>query len=84
MKIHVAKAKDLPISWYELILCPDKFRSHLETLAHNPDGVCVHSTLYHINKKIYGNLFSAFQFENNCTIKNCKIKVSSGFDLFSM
>ena len=38
-KIHVAKAKDLPLSWFELILCPDKFRKHLETLSKNPDGV---------------------------------------------
>lgn len=37
-KIHVAKAKDLPLSWFELVLCPDKFRRHLETLYRNPDG----------------------------------------------
>ena len=39
LKIHVAKAKDLPLSWFELILCPDKFKKHLETLSKNPDGV---------------------------------------------
>ena len=37
-KIHVAKAKDLPQAWYELVLRPDKFAAHLETLKHNPDG----------------------------------------------
>lgn len=38
MKIHVARAKDLPLSWYELILRPNKFTEHLETLRHNPEG----------------------------------------------
>lgn len=38
MKIHVAKAKDLPLSWYELVLRPNKFTEHLETLRHNPEG----------------------------------------------
>ena len=37
-KIHVAKAKDLPLSWYELILRPEKFAEHLQILRHNPEG----------------------------------------------
>lgn len=40
-KIYVAKAKDLPFSWYELVLRPDKFKEHLEVLGQNPEGkVC--------------------------------------------
>ena len=38
MKINVAKAKDLPPSWYELVLRPNKFAEHLEILRQNPDG----------------------------------------------
>ncbi len=38
LKIHVAKAKDLPFSWYELVLRPDKFAEHLEVLLKNPEG----------------------------------------------
>jgi hypothetical protein len=38
MKIHVARAKDLPLSWYELVLRPSKFTEHLETLRQNPEG----------------------------------------------
>ena len=38
LKIHVAKAKDLPLSWYELILRPDKFADHLKVLQENRRG----------------------------------------------
>ena len=38
LKIHVAKAKDLPFSWYELVLRPDKFAEHLKVLLQNPEG----------------------------------------------
>lgn len=38
MKIHVAKAKDLPFSWYELVLRPDKFAEHLQELRKNPEA----------------------------------------------
>ena len=38
MKINVAKAKDLPPSWYELVLRPNKFAEHLEILRQNPEG----------------------------------------------
>ena len=37
-QFKIAKAKDLPLSWFELVLCPDKFREHLKTLETNPDG----------------------------------------------
>ena len=37
-KIHVAKAKDLPLSWYDLVLRPEKFAEHLETLREDPEG----------------------------------------------
>lgn len=37
-KIHVAKAKDLPLSWYELVLRPDKFAAHLEALKSNTES----------------------------------------------
>ena len=36
--VHIVKAKDLPLTWYELILRPDKFSEHLETLAKDPAG----------------------------------------------
>lgn len=38
LKIHVAKAKDLPFSWYELVLRPDKFAEHLKVLQENKEG----------------------------------------------
>lgn len=38
MKIYVAKAKDLPFSWYELVLRPNKFIEHLQVLRDNPEG----------------------------------------------
>lgn len=38
LKIHVAKAKDLPLSWYELVLRPDKFAEHLKVLQGNRKG----------------------------------------------
>ena len=37
--IHVAKAKDLPFSWYELVLRPEKFAEHLQELRSNPEGM---------------------------------------------
>jgi len=37
-KIHVAKAKDLPLSWYDLVLRPQKFAEHLEILIKDPEG----------------------------------------------
>lgn len=38
-KIHVAKAKDLPPSWYDLVLRPEKFEQHINTLRENPYGM---------------------------------------------
>ena len=38
-KIHVAKAKDLPPSWYDLVLRPEKFEQHINTLRGNPYGM---------------------------------------------
>ena len=37
-KIHVAKAKDLAPSWYDLVLRPEKFEEHISTLKCNPYG----------------------------------------------
>lgn len=37
-QFKLATAKDLPVFWFELVLCPDKFRSHLNTLLTNPNG----------------------------------------------
>lgn len=37
-KFKIARARDLPPSWFELVLCPDKFRAHLKTLEGNPEG----------------------------------------------
>lgn len=34
-QFKLATAKDLPVFWFELVLCPDKFRSHLSTLLTN-------------------------------------------------
>ncbi|KAL5466717.1 hypothetical protein EMCRGX_G030865 [Ephydatia muelleri] len=36
-QFKLATAKDLPVFWFELVLCPDKFRSHLNTLLINPN-----------------------------------------------
>ena len=40
-KIRVAKAKDLPPSWYDLVLHPKKFEQHLNKLMKNPYGMPV-------------------------------------------
>ena len=37
-KIRVAKAKDLPPSWYDLVLRPEKFEKHIQKLRENPYG----------------------------------------------
>lgn len=40
-QFKIAKSKDLPLSWFELVLCPEKFREHLKTLETNPNGTLV-------------------------------------------
>lgn len=45
-KIHVAKAKDLPLSWYDLVLRPQKFAEHLEILSKDPEGKNFFNLLY--------------------------------------
>ena len=37
-EIKIAKAKDLPPSWFDLVLRPDAFKQHLKTLETNPNG----------------------------------------------
>ena len=37
-RIRVAKAKDLPPSWYDLVLRPEKFEQHINKLKVNPYG----------------------------------------------
>ena len=37
-EIKIAKAKDLPLSWFDLVLRPEKFKQHLKTLEHNPNS----------------------------------------------
>lgn len=37
-QFKIARSKDLPLSWFELVLRPEKFREHLKTLETNPNG----------------------------------------------
>lgn len=37
-EIKIAKAKDLPLSWFDLVLRPEKFKQHLKTLEANPNS----------------------------------------------
>lgn len=37
-KFKIARAKDLPPSWFELVLCPERFMAHLKALEDNPEG----------------------------------------------
>ena len=37
-KLKIPKPKDLPPSWFELVLRPERFQKHLETLQSNPYG----------------------------------------------
>ena len=37
-QFKIAKAKDLPLSWFELVLRPEKFSEHILTLEINPHG----------------------------------------------
>ena len=37
-EIKIAKAKDLPPSWFDLVLRPNAFKQHLKTLETNPNG----------------------------------------------
>lgn len=37
-EIKIAKAKDLPLSWFELVVIPEKFKQHLKSLEANPNG----------------------------------------------
>lgn len=41
-QFKIARAKDLPLSWFELVLCPEKFKGHLKTLDSNPSGQLLH------------------------------------------
>lgn len=36
-EIRIAKAKDLPLSWFDLVLRPEKFQQHIKTLEDNPN-----------------------------------------------
>lgn len=37
-EIKIAKAKDLPLSWFDLVLRPEKFKQHIKTLEDNPNS----------------------------------------------
>ena len=37
-EIKIAKAKDLPLSWFDLVLRPEKFKQHIKTLENNPNS----------------------------------------------
>lgn len=40
-QFKIARSKDLPLSWFELVLRPEKFREHLKTLETNPNGTII-------------------------------------------
>lgn len=51
-EIRIAKAKDLPLSWFDLVLRPEKFQQHIKTLEDNPNSelLCILLTShYHCN-----------------------------------
>ena len=54
-KIRVAKAKDLPPSWYDLVLRPEKFEQHINTLRGNPYGITFDErlTLIHVTRLFF-------------------------------
>ena len=37
-EIKIAKAKDLPLSWFDLVLRPEKFKQHIKILEDNPNS----------------------------------------------
>ena len=46
LEIKIAKAKDLPLSWFDLVLRPEKFKQHIKTLEDNPNSE--HISMLHV------------------------------------
>lgn len=51
-EIKIARAKDLPLSWFDLVLRPEKFQQHLKTLESNPNSEL--TRIYTVNARVRG------------------------------